>query len=72
MMQEKSLQFVCNFYAIILVMRRTIEFSAEDEDLIEALQKKQTEESGQSSATAALRWALRLAYKLKVRGKQNG
>jgi hypothetical protein len=53
-------------------MRRTIDFSDKDEQIIAELSLKQEEETGQSSLTAVLRLAIRLLYKQKVKGKANG
>jgi hypothetical protein len=53
-------------------MRRTIDFSDKDEQIIAELSLKQEEETGQSSLTAVLRLAIRLLYKQKCKGKPNG
>lgn len=58
---------------LLSMARRIFQFDAEDEALFAQLEEKLKAEVGASnSAIAVIRWAMRIAVKLKAKGKANG
>ena len=60
------------FCGILWLMKRTFVFTDDDEAQIKLLAAKLKAETGEENFISVLRWAVRIAVKVKARAKSNG